>query len=177
AILAYERLLDAYPHAQPISALNNLALLYEGQRDDARAAELYRRALAQDSLNFVPYINLAAMQVALGGGAAADSTLARLRATLPDNPATPAVAALLAGSRGDYDAAEAELRALAESQRAGTYWRDWALLELAYIARIRGQLAHAMELVREIYGAHAAAGDDAARLTVAIEEAWLDAWF
>jgi Flp pilus assembly protein TadD len=63
AIHAYQSLLEIDPDDS--WALNNLGLVYGGNRDFDRAAELYRRSLEADSTNAaIPYSNLVGTLVA-----------------------------------------------------------------------------------------------------------------
>src|SRR5690606_20916966 len=56
AIAAYASLIERYPDDG--TSANNLAVLYASTQQDERAVEMYRRALALDSMRSVPNTNL-----------------------------------------------------------------------------------------------------------------------
>jgi tetratricopeptide (TPR) repeat protein len=87
---------------------NYAALLMSlGRLDEAEA--MARRALVSTPKGAIAYWNLAEVQVARHKFAAADSTLAVLKANIPDNPYRYYVAAGIAWGRRNYDSLQAYL--------------------------------------------------------------------
>jgi eukaryotic-like serine/threonine-protein kinase len=147
AAAAYRTLLDLHPNET--AALNNLAIIYGDRREHARAEELYRRALAIDSLGSIYYTNLISQLVAQGDLAAADSMLALYQGRFPPHPQERFTAASLAIVRGDYDAADEALRAVADDRSIPATARGGALMNLAQLDLLHGRPAAAVEKVRQ----------------------------
>jgi len=175
AIAAYRTVLDIYP--DDAESLNNLAYLYLQLRDFTRAEELMRRALAVDSSDAVIFGNVVYAQVALGKFEEAERSLERMREKTPGHPQTAWRAAALASARGDYQAAEAQVRGLWEAGKGNLAQQARASLNLAALARLRGRLAEAERHLRDAMAAQQERGLGSEYLEAAIELAWLDVWY
>src|SRR5256712_13662239 len=78
-----------------------------------------------------------------GRSAAAEAPLGRLARTAPHNPPLQAVSFTVAGSRGDYAAAERDLRQLRAEQRESAVWQAASSAGLAWLNEVRGRLGQA----------------------------------
>ncbi len=173
AITAYRALLDVYP--EETGAVNNLSVLYWFARDYAASEDMARRALALDSAAAFHHTNLLVALVGQGKldeAAAAIETMHRL---LPGNPHGEASAGAVAYSSGDYVAAEATLRALAESQ--SLIWRRTANWWLAKVTAARGRIADAEAALRAAMAANLELDQPAEYLDNVAELARLDMWY
>jgi len=140
---AYRTLLDLHPNET--AALNNLAVIYGDRRDHERAEELYRRALAVDSLGAIYHTNLINELVAQGKLTAADSIFALYQRRFPPHSQERMTAAALAIVRGDYAAADMALRAVADDRSMPGAARGGALMNLAQLELLHGRLDAAFD--------------------------------
>lgn len=175
AIAAYQTVLETYPTDS--EALNNLGVLYFQLRDFARAEELMHRALATDSSVAVTWGNLVINQIAQGKFDEAESTVAMMRAKVPEHPATYFNASSLASSRGDYATAERHLQELREARRVSLSMRATTAGGLATVARVQGRLAEAERYARDALAADEQRGLPSEVLGNVINLAWLEVWF
>jgi tetratricopeptide (TPR) repeat protein len=157
SMAAYRALLERYP--DDWEGLNQLGWLNMIQGQQARAQELFRRAIALDSSKYPPYDNLIVSQLADGKRADAERTMQRVLQRFPDSPDVVWNASDLASSGGDYAAAEAYARRLAERYGDNAYYRANAADHLARLAAIRGQLAEAERHARDAMQIVGEAGD------------------
>src|SRR3989441_1231856 len=120
-------------------ALNNLALVFNGLRRFSEAESLAVRGLAIAPTQWALYVN--AMQAQIGQGKYADAarTLASLAQRAPGHPLRPFLRAFLATAQRQYDSAEVETRALAQTARDPT-WQSGAPGTLAALNLVRGRL-------------------------------------
>src|SRR3989442_297755 len=120
-------------------ALNNLALVFNGLRRYSEAESLAVRGLAIAPTQWALYVN--AMQAQIGQGKYADAarTLASLAQRAPGHPLRPFLRAFLATAQRQYDSAEVETRALAQTARDPT-WQSGAAGTLAALNLVRGRL-------------------------------------
>src|SRR3989441_1468006 len=132
-------------------ALNNLALLFNERRRYAEAESLTTLGLTVAPMQWALYLNAMQAQIALGKFAAAARTAALLEGRAPGNPMGGLTRAFLASARREYDRAEAETRALAESARDPT-WQASTAGALAAIYLVRGKLAVAEAQFRRAMG-------------------------
>jgi tetratricopeptide (TPR) repeat protein len=138
AIHAYQSLLEIDPDDS--WALNNLGLVYGGNRDFDRAADLYRRSLEADSTNAaIPYSNLVGTLVASGRREDAERELAEWSARYPDANRPVAQAARLAALRGERETAVQRLGELRERAAGNPYWMGVADEGLAQLALAEGR--------------------------------------
>ena len=121
-------------------AVNNLALLFNGQRRFAEAESLTAIGLTVTPMQWALYVNAMQAQIGLGKFADAARTAALLERRAPGNPMVGFTRASLAWARRDYDGAEAETRALAQAARDPT-WQASTAGALAAINLVRGKLA------------------------------------
>ena len=173
AITAYRALLDVYP--DETGAVNNLSVLYGFARDYAASEDMARRALALDSAMAFHHTNLLVALVGQGKldeAAAAIETMGRL---LPGNPYGEVFGGAVAYSSGDYVAAEATLRVLAESQ--SLFWRRSANWWLAKQTAARGRIADAEAALRAAMAANLELDQPAEYLDNVAELARLDMWY
>src|SRR5207245_1655277 len=73
----------------------------------------------------------------------AQATLDRFAQIAPHNPLILAVSFTVAGSRGDYAAAERDLRKLRAEQRESAVWQAASSAGLAWLEEVRGRLGQA----------------------------------
>jgi eukaryotic-like serine/threonine-protein kinase len=147
AITAYQSLLDVYPNDG--WALNNLGVAYEWLHDYARAEQYYLRSAAVDSFNTAALANVVDVQFALGKRDSARATLERATTKFPGNPGVQVEAARLASARGDYDSAEATIRALKNARRGSGFLQATTSGQLAALATLRGRLGEAGQHLRD----------------------------
>jgi serine/threonine-protein kinase len=140
-VSAYRSILDAAPDDRV--ALNNLGIEYQSAGDDAKARPLFERALRNDSSSS-SFANLLLALWQLGDTSAAARTLEQWRRTLPDDPTTRAVDALLLGDRGRYDSAGTVADALAREYRDSPFIYRRATELLQSTQRVRGKVAEAL---------------------------------
>jgi Flp pilus assembly protein TadD len=105
AQIAYEQQLEIQPNSTP--ALNNLANIYRYQGNEARAAELYAKAIRVGPPTGVFFMNLARSQAALGRLDSAAVTLDSFARTFPTNPYVVEMRTELHWTKGDFDSAAA----------------------------------------------------------------------
>src|SRR5437879_12579601 len=89
------------------------------------------------------FINAALAQMGQGRYADAQATLDRFAQSAPHNPLILAVSFTVAGSRGDYAAAERDLRQLRAQQRESAVWQAASSAGLAWLNEVRGRLGQA----------------------------------
>ncbi len=141
AIAAFRSLHDRIP--DDASSLTNLSVLYWQLRDYPRALEFAERALALDSSSAAAFWNVAEINLAVGQDAAADEALRRFTEMQPGNPLPRILSVAIATARGEYDAAERELRVLSERQRGSAVWVQNTHQALADLDVARGRLRDA----------------------------------
>jgi tetratricopeptide (TPR) repeat protein len=90
-----------------------------------------------------PFINAALAQMGQGRYADAQATLDRFARIAPHNPLILAVSFTVAGSRGDYTAAERDLRQLRAEQRESAVWQAASSAGQAWLDEVRGRLVRA----------------------------------
>src|SRR3989442_7812945 len=78
-----------------------------------------------------------------GRYADAQASLDRFARIAPHNPLILSVSFTVAGSRGDYAAAERDLRQLRAEQRESAVWQAASSAGLAWLDEVRGRLAQA----------------------------------
>ena len=149
-----ELLLELEPEHS--AAINNLGDLYETMGRYDEALEMYRRSMGIDPGNPVHLYNLMSAARTLGLHTTADSALTLATERFPGSMYTLVGEALNAYYRGDFHAAEAGARLVAQTYPgfpAGNAQRF-----LASVAVSRGQIRHAMTLADSSAGSYAAAG-------------------
>jgi tetratricopeptide (TPR) repeat protein/TolB-like protein len=173
-ISAYESLLEIDPNN--VAALNNLAVNMRARREFARAEELAKRAIAQQSAG-VFFNNVLWAQMAQGRMDDAEQTLQQYRAALPRNPFVAMTTAMLHAVRGDYRAAEAVTDSLRRARinepsvvQNTDFW-------LAVVAKTEGRLGDSRRWFDSGSDAQLAMGVRAAALQKMLDEVWIDAWF
>jgi eukaryotic-like serine/threonine-protein kinase len=145
AAASYRTLLDLHPNET--AALNNLAIIYGNRREHGQAEELYRRALAIDSLGALYHTNLISQLLDQGKLGEADSIFALYQRRFPPHAQERLMAASLAINRGDYALAERALNDVLDNRSNPTTARGGALLNLAQLSMLRGQPEAAIEKV------------------------------
>jgi len=128
-------------------ALNNLALHFNELRRFAEAESLTTRGIAVAPTQWALYLN--GMQAQIGQGKFADAarTAGLFARRAPGNPMTRFVRCFLAAARRDYDSAEVETQALAQSTRDPT-WQAGAASALGALGLVRGKLTVAVAQFR-----------------------------
>src|SRR5256886_6497605 len=90
-----------------------------------------------------PFINAALAQMGQGRYADAQATVDRFARIAPHNPLILAVSFTVAGSRGDYAAADRDVRQLRAEQRESAVWQAASAAGLAWLDEVRGRLGQA----------------------------------
>lgn len=151
AIRAYQSLLDIQP-SDPW-ALNNLAILYLEARDYRRAAQLFSRAIEFDTGGALYYGNAVEAAVALDHFAEAERILQTFAERFLGHPDVPRVSAQLAAARFDYAAAQEQVAALREAQRASPLWQLRTSFMLAQLAEVQGRVNDAERYMGDVMAA------------------------
>jgi tetratricopeptide (TPR) repeat protein len=175
AIAAYQSLLDIQP-SDPW-ALNNLAILYLEARDYRRAALLFNRAIEFDSTGALRYGNAVEATAALGNFSEAEQILQTFAEKFPGHPDVPRVSARLASARFDYAAAQAQVAALREAQRASPLWQLGTSSMLAEIAEVQGRLSDAERHMRDLMRVAEEQGQYGMYISASLKVAFYDAMF
>lgn len=173
AMAAYEALLDVEPDHDV--ALNNLGDLHIRFREPELAWSYFERALALDTTDAIPFMNLVVTRTHLGEYDAA-AELEREYPWLGHDPTVREHFAQVRAARGEYDEAEARLLELREDEVASPFWQRQTSAELAGIAAARGRLAEAERRYREAMTAAEGRGLRRQALIYAIQLARLDLW-
>lgn len=175
AITAYRTLLDTYPN--DTGALNNLGLLYRLAGRYEQAEEMGHRALALDSLSGNHYFQVISPQLNLGKLDEAAATVERMAEKLPGNPSVNLLLAAVAYAREDYQTAQVELAAMAESGGGSALWRASSSPSLARLSATRGKLARAEQHQRDAMAANEELGLPEGYLSGVVWLAGLEVWF
>jgi tetratricopeptide (TPR) repeat protein len=141
-----ETLLDFFP--DDAVAMNNLGVLYDSERDHARAMQLFQRAITADPGNITFYSNLIDELFSLGRIDSAQALLRNVRRRFPENPLGVWYVGLLHSSLGRYDSAAGYFSRLAQNQQLDLSWRSSAHAQLADVFTLRGQAAAATRHAR-----------------------------
>jgi len=141
AIAAYRTLLDAYPN--DATALNNLGVAYSQLRQDDKALDLYRRALALDPTIATYHTNVIDTYRNMGMMDSAATNIDRLAKAFPGNPIVLFTRAGLALAQEEWDSVAALWIQLRDAQRGNLFWEGAADWSLAGVADIRGKVAAA----------------------------------
>jgi tetratricopeptide (TPR) repeat protein len=155
AAAVYRQFADAYPDS--VKAWSNLGTSYAPHGD-------------------INYAQLIHVQVAQGGFARAESTVALFTERQPENPVLGYTRANLAFARGDYEEAAAHVLDLRDRNPANLGLRAGTAGWLANHARHTGQLANAERHLRDEMRANEERRLPGASLNGAIALAWLDVW-
>ena len=174
AIEAYESAIELAPDL--VGALNNVALLYAGQRNRQKAEEMYLRAIRAGSTPAVAFTNLIGTQWSLGKPADAWRTLAAFDSAYPANAGTRFSRANLLLWEGRHDSSEAVLKALILARPNDLPVRAGALGGLSVRARTLGRIRDGERLRAEQAAVNVQRGLPAANLNrdiaIASDRAW-----
>ena len=173
-VSAYESLLEIDP--TNVAALNNLAVQMRDRRDFAKAEELAKRAIAQQSAS-VFFNNAIWSQLAQGKIEEAARTVDAYREALPRNPFLAFNEFLFDATRGDFASAEARLDSLRRARSNEPTVRRSTDFWLAVVHARRGQLAKALEWYDSSNDAQLAMGVQGGALHKLLDRVWLDAWY
>ena len=174
-IAAYEALLERDSLSSP--ALNNGGLRYLTKREPARAEELLRRAIAIPEPFGGSFGNLIQAQLAQGKFAAAESTAAAFRVTLPSSAAHWQSEAYVATARQDFDSVQRLAQRVFADPKAATQ-RDFSALLVSQVSAIRGRIRDAMRWIGESEAGLARQSDTKMPvLRASLDSAWLRAFF
>jgi tetratricopeptide (TPR) repeat protein len=173
-ISAYESLLEIDP--VNVAALNNLAVQLRYRREYARAEELAKRAIAQQSAA-VFYNNAFWNQVAQGKLDEARQTAAAFGAALPRNPSAALLRATLLASQGDYAPAGQIVDSLRRARVNEPSVRQNTDFWLGVYANARGRIAEGLRWWDSGNDAAVALGTRVALLQKELDKAELDAWY
>ena len=147
SIAAYEQLLELQP--SNTAAMNNLGNMYRFQRNNAKAEELYARAIATGPVSAVYYSNLAEVSVRLGKLTQARQTIDQFLTTFPTNPNALYTKAVLFVTVGQFDSAKALVSTALRTRALQPVSRSDLLDMQAVMARTEGRLGEARRLQRE----------------------------
>jgi tetratricopeptide (TPR) repeat protein len=172
AVTAYRTLLDTYP--DDFRALNNLALLYLDSRDFVQAEEILQRAVATDSFAAIVWSNLIESRVEQSKFDEAQAALAAMQERVPEHPLFELSSLTLASARRDYETAERVVNTLREERKESLFWQARTRESLADLAAVRGKLADAERLLRDIMADHLESRYGADYVGAAVELALVD---
>jgi tetratricopeptide (TPR) repeat protein len=176
AIQAQEMMLEATDSTGG-SELNDHGLVYLlYRRDYERAARLFRKAVEVSDSMPIPLVNLAETQVALGKFDEASVALERANEKAGEDRYVRDIVYLEA-ARGNYDEAEARLRALRERHGRELEWQAWTSEWLAVLARLRGRLAEAESHLDDAISAREEQGQAASSIANSTWQGLMDRWF
>ncbi len=144
-VASYQAVLAINP--DELTALNNLALVYEQRRQWAQAEPMFRRA-ADLEATAIFYQGLVRTQMAQGKVTEARASLAQFAAAVPESPVVRGLRGRMLASLGQYDSSAAELQALRQEHRELNY-QGGASFSLATVAQIRGKLDDAERYYRD----------------------------
>jgi tetratricopeptide (TPR) repeat protein len=175
AIAAYEALIER--DSTNGAALNDVGNLYSAKRDYAHAEDRYRRASNLEHPFGGSFVNLTGTLLAEKKFAAADSTLARFKKTLPTHAELPVAVGVVAADRGELDAADTTLRAaFLRTKSPGV--RAEAAGVLASVATARGRLRDGQHWTAQtVVDPAGTPGGAAERLAVTLDSAWVQAHY
>src|SRR3989454_1549794 len=142
---AYRAALDQQPENGV--ALNNLSLLFNSLRRFPEAESLAVLGIAVAPTQWVLYVNATQAQIGQGKYADAARTVVLMGQRAPGHPMRPFLRAILASAQRQYDSAEVETRALAQTTRDPT-WQAGAAGSLAALNLVRGKLTVAEAQLR-----------------------------
>ena len=145
AIRAYEAILQLDSNEQ--GAGNNLANIYMGRRDFARAEALYRRAIASGRSTSQTYQNLIGALYNGGKMDEAEKTLAEYRRLFPAAPATTTLQVNALYQNNDLDSLEKVLRSMVASENPILKINGYG--GLASYSVMRGRLGETFRYARE----------------------------
>src|SRR3989449_401180 len=143
--LAYRAALEQDPENGV--ALNNLALQFNELRRFADAESLTTRGMVVAPTQWALYVNAIQAQIGQSKFADAARTAALLAQRAPGNPMVHFVRIFLTAARREYDSAEVETQALAQSTRDPT-WQAGAASALGAPGLVRGKLPVAVAQFR-----------------------------
>src|SRR5262245_24546537 len=174
AQIAYEQLLEIQPKSTP--ALNNLANIYRYHQDEAKAAELYARALKVGPPSAVFFMNLARSQSALGQHDSATATLDAFARTFPANSYVAEMKAELYWTRKMFDSSEA-IAAHGRATSSDPSVTEDLVYYQASAARLHGRIADSRRLTRDAYAIGVGRHETGADLLGVVDDAATVAWF
>jgi tetratricopeptide (TPR) repeat protein len=137
-ISAYRTVLDMFP--DDTYALNNLGVIYSQLHDEARAADLYARALAVDSTLRLHYSNLASALGLQQQWDSAATVIEHFARRFEGNPEVKISRIVNAAYRKDYAEAEVLGTELMDEQKGTVFWEAIAYEWLAQLDAMRGRL-------------------------------------
>jgi tetratricopeptide (TPR) repeat protein len=165
AITAYEQVIERYP--DDLSAMNNVAVIYNEQGDRERAAEMYRRVIEQDSTRRVSHTNLAFALAGSGRVEEAQAILELARRRFPADPQLHRVQAFIHASRNDLSAAERSAEQFVADARAPLA-RALGAGDLAILAMMRGRPERAFTQADEMLTLLLQGGGRAAMMDITV---------
>jgi tetratricopeptide (TPR) repeat protein/TolB-like protein len=175
AIAAYEALIER--DSTNGAALNDVGNMYVSKRDYAHAEDRYRRASNLEHPFGGSFVNLTGTQISDNKLAAADSTMVRFRKTLPAHAEIPIGVGVVAAAHGELEAADTLLRAaLLRTKSPGVHAEGAGIL--ASIATVRGHVRDGQRWIAQtIVDPAGTPGGSAERLAVALDSAWVQAYY
>jgi tetratricopeptide (TPR) repeat protein len=151
-VLDRSREIDAYRSAleldpENLTALNNLALALNNDREWEEAETFARRAMdLADFWQF--YGNALTAQAGMGNFTEVEATVERLKATLSNSPQSLRLEAWAASAQRDYERAEQLVQSIEVSER-NPFWRSWTTFTQFTMDQARGQLERAERQIQE----------------------------
>ncbi len=171
-VAAYEALLKRYPN--DAAALNNLATVYGGLREFARAESLYRRGIAVEPTSLIRQMGLSQALIAQGKLDAADSLFTECRKGFPGSEYAVPYFSQLVYARGDLDSTIRLVGSLRQAKSATA--RAQAQFALQGMAMLRGHLIEATHLLASARVEDSARGVPPQPLLDSLYASFLDIW-
>jgi tetratricopeptide (TPR) repeat protein len=173
-IAAYEEYLAHNPHDYAIP--NNLALRLEMRRDFVKAESLFRRSLAENPASALAIGNLVRNLVSQGRYDEAAKAAAEFRQRTPSTTALNNAEFFIEYGRRNYDSATSVLRTT-RAKTSNVVTKSRTTASLGAVSLIQGRLAAGLQLRREVFVMDSARGAATSPVDVALDSAFVDAWF
>jgi eukaryotic-like serine/threonine-protein kinase len=174
AVGALESLLEEHPY--DAYALNNLGLQYWVAGELDRAAAMYARSMAADSLSFTAYLNLVDVRVRQNRLDQAEAVWELMQKRLPPHPAVQFKGFEVAAVRGDMGLANERLARFEEGARELPSVVATAEAARGHLAALQGGLAEAKRHLRAAVRANDEQDRPRDALRITLSLACLEGW-
>jgi tetratricopeptide (TPR) repeat protein/TolB-like protein len=174
SIAQYDSLLQLNPEDD--WALNNSGNIYLQLRDYPRAEDFFVRALAVDSFQVIPFMNLVLALANQNEQEAADKKFGEFAMWLAPDPSLQEHVAYLPTAEGDFGRTAARLRALHEDYPSSLFWKAQTSYGLAAVAATQGKLSESEQHFRDAMDTDIRRGLPQQAVVKATRLAELDLW-
>ncbi|HEY5544828.1 MAG TPA: protein kinase [Gemmatimonadaceae bacterium] len=175
AIAALESLLEL--DSVNVTALNNLASMYHGKAEYAKAADLARRAIVVQPTASVFFNNRFHNLMHLGQTKEAEATLALAAQNLPRNPQVPILRSDLFFEQLKTDSAAAVLDSLGKARPNDLPTNRTVRFSIANFREINGGLSDYLRHITEARKLARQLGNPQAEVNAILDTAYLESWY